>query len=93
MHEPVGHHLGEALGLEVQENIRDDISTAQHTLQAVRFQHAVEFWQQVKNKIHKSNVDTHTQLPSFTRIVKPTQLKKTIIQLNLPIHHRWEVLR
>lgn len=67
MHEPVGHHLGEALGLEVQENIRDDISTAQHTLQAVRFQHAVEFWQQVKNKIHKSNVDPHTHTHTITQ--------------------------
>lgn len=41
MHQPVGHHLSEALGLKVQEDIRDDISTAEHALQAVGFQHAM----------------------------------------------------
>lgn len=32
---PVAHHLNEACGLQLQEDVRDDISSAQHTLQTI----------------------------------------------------------
>lgn len=50
---PVAHHLNEACGFQMQKYIWDDISTAQHALQTVRLQDAVQLWQEGEHVVDK----------------------------------------
>lgn len=59
---PVGHDLGEAFGLEVHVDVRNDLSTAGHTLQTVGLQDAMQLWHQEEHGIDKAEcTHTHTQ--------------------------------
>lgn len=59
MNKPVTHDLWKVFGLEVQVDFRDDISTTQHTFKAVCLQHAMQLWQQIKHRNHKSVQQSH----------------------------------
>lgn len=50
---PAAHHLNEACVLQLQKDVWDDISSAQHTLQAMRLQGAVQFWQEGEYMVDK----------------------------------------
>ena len=51
---PVGHHLDEALGLEQHVDVWDDLGAAQHALQTVGLQDAVQLGQQEEHRVHES---------------------------------------
>lgn len=48
---PVAHHLDEPRGLQMQKDVWDDISSAQHALQAVSLQDAVQLWQEGEHMV------------------------------------------
>lgn len=50
---PVANHLDEARSLELQENVWDDVCSAQYALQATRPQDAVQLWQEEEYVVHK----------------------------------------
>lgn len=49
----MAHHLNEACGLQMQKDVWDDICSAQHTLQTMSLQHAVQLWQEEENVVDK----------------------------------------
>lgn len=49
----MAHHLNEACGLQMQKDVWDDISSAQHTLQAIRLQDAVQLRQKEEHVVDK----------------------------------------
>lgn len=53
---PVSNHLDETGGLELKENIRDDVSSTQNALQAARPQEAVQLRQEEEHMVHKPGV-------------------------------------
>lgn len=48
---PVAHHLDEAWGLQVHKDLWDDFSSAQHTLQAISLQDAVQLRQEEEHEV------------------------------------------
>lgn len=53
---PVSNHLDEPGGLKLQENVRDDVSSAQNALQAARPQEAVQLRQEEEHMVHKPGI-------------------------------------
>ena len=51
--QPVAHHLHEALGLQQHVDVWDDLGAAQHTLQTVGLQDAVQLGQQEEHRVHE----------------------------------------
>lgn len=49
----MAYHLNEACGLQLQKDVWDDISSAQHTLQAMCLQDAVQLWQEEEHVVDK----------------------------------------
>lgn len=50
----MANHLDEAGGLELPENVWDDVGSAQYALQAARPQDAVQLRQQEEHVVHKT---------------------------------------
>lgn len=66
---PVGHDLGESLGLQQQVDVWDDFGPAENTLQTVGLQHAVQLRQQVGHYVDKPNIDTQVCAHTQTHII------------------------
>lgn len=90
---PVANHLDEAGGLELPENVRDDVSSAQHALQAARPQDAVQLGQEEEHVVHKTGT---WKKRIFEKLISwksaKTQTSTTTTSNHVPIHEGWKVL-
>lgn len=60
---PVADHLDEAGGLQLQENVRDDVGSAQHALQAASPQDAMQLRQEEEHVVHKPGNQKKNEIP------------------------------
>lgn len=71
----MAHHLDETRGLQLQEDVGEDVGPAQHTLQAESLQEPVQLGQQVK---HVSDKPATREWKRFVESLKAATCSRTI---------------